>query len=101
MSANEKEPGPDHPETVVQEEPKKKREYKDFGHEEEKATRKSCLLVLPFSLLIAFCRRQGRYEHGMFKFEAPLCLARSLGVDRVDGRRPVRQGKGRFRNGCS
>ncbi|KAH6896302.1 plasma membrane ATPase [Coprinopsis sp. MPI-PUGE-AT-0042] len=38
MSANEKEPGPEAPQAVVQEEPKRKREYKDFGHDEEKAT---------------------------------------------------------------
>ena len=46
MSANEKERGPDdiqvEPSTPV-EETKKKREYKDFGHEEEQATRKSHL----------------------------------------------------------
>lgn len=66
MSANEKERGPDE----IQEEPstpvtteKKKREYKDFGHEEEKATR----MYLIFSRRDLSCspssRCQGRHVH--------------------------------------
>lgn len=54
MSANEKERGPDE----IQEEPstpvtteKKKREYKDFGHDEEKATRMCLFLLNAIALL--------------------------------------------------
>lgn len=48
MSTIEKEPGPqgDSPVQQVEEGEKKKRVYKDFGHEEEKTTRMSFLYSL-------------------------------------------------------
>lgn len=61
MSNVEKEPGPDSPEQAVVETPvdgeKKKREYKDFGHEDEKPTR-MFLTLTAVTVSDLICRRQ-------------------------------------------
>lgn len=66
MSANEKERGPDE----IQEEPstpvtteKKKREYKDFGHDEEKATRMCFVRFDRDPTCSPFPRCQGRHVY--------------------------------------
>jgi hypothetical protein len=69
----EKEPGPQNDSTIgetQQTEPvsppeKKVREYKDFGHDEEKATRmfhSTPLVIMP--LFLSFLRRPCRYVYG-------------------------------------
>jgi hypothetical protein len=89
----EKEPGPA-PEVATPVAEKKKREYKDFGHEAEAATRMSHFpLFLDDSLFSRdfLYRRQGRHGSGVFSFCSyflNICLRRTS--DRTQGRGPLR-----------
>jgi hypothetical protein len=89
----EKEPGPA-PEVATPVAEKKKREYKDFGHETEAATR-----MFHFPLFCvgsrfsrdSFYRRKGRHGSGVFSFYSyflNICLRRT--ADRTQGRGPLR-----------